>query len=89
MDAITMAEKLKHIVALIEEVSDELNDRSKPCECCGLVVRESMDDYQAKQALDGAANRVTRLYEKLVDGAWQGREMAPVQSAADARRKGG
>lgn len=88
MDPITMAEKLKQIVALIEEVSDDLNDRSKACECCGLSVRESMYDYQAKQALDGAAGRVVRLYEKLVDGTWQGREMAPVKNASDVRRGG-
>ena len=80
-----MGEKLKAAIALLEEVGDEMNTSARACQCCGLSVRESMDDYQGKLAIDGAVGRVTKLYERLYNGEWQGREMAPVVTAQSLR----
>ena len=83
-----LGDKLKFCLALLEEIGDDMNDRAKVCTCCGLAVRESMEDYQAKQAIEGAANRLAKLYEKLFDGTWHGRELAPVVDASTLRGRG-
>ncbi len=85
MDAIVLSQKLKTILSLLEEIGDSMNVRTSVCDCCGIVVRQNMDDYQAKQATDASANRIAKLYEKLMDGEWDGREIAPVVSADRAR----
>lgn len=84
-----LGEKLKTALALLEEIADDMNDHAKACACCGLSVRENMDDYQAKQAAEAAANRIARLYEKLYDGSWAGRELAPVVNASTVRAERG
>lgn len=80
-----LAAKIKEALGLIEEVGDQMNDRQKSCKCCGLSVRENMDDYQGKQALDACSQRLAKLYEKLYEGAWEGREIAPVMNASAVR----
>lgn len=81
-----LGDKLKLTLALLEEIGDDMNTNTKTCTCCGLAVRENMDDYQAKQAIEASANRLAKLYEKLYDGAWPGRELAPVVNASQVRR---
>lgn len=80
-----LGEKLKLTLALLEEIGDAMNTNTRTCSCCGLAVRENMDDYQAKQAVEASANRIAKLYEKLFDGAWPGRELAPVMDASKMR----
>jgi len=82
-----LASKLKTCLALLEEIGDDMNDSTRACGHCGLAVRESMDDYQAKQAVEASANRLSKLYEKLFDGTWPGRELAPVVDASTMRGK--
>jgi hypothetical protein len=85
MDAISLGERLKTVIRLLEEVGADMNDRTRVCDCCGLAVRQNMDDYQAKQAVDAAASRIVKLYDKLYEGEWAGREIAPVVSAQRKR----
>lgn len=82
-----VGEKLKLCLSLLEELGDDMNDRTDACTCCGLAVRVSMDDYQAKQAIEASATRLAKLYEKLFDGTWIGRELAPVVDASTMRGK--
>ncbi len=77
--------KLKQALALLEEIGDDMNDGAVACSCCGLNVRKNQDDYQAKQAVEAAASRIAKLYEKLFDGSWPGRELAPVIDASQVR----
>lgn len=80
-----LAEKIKTVLSLLEEIADDMDDSGTTCACCGLLVRKNMTDFQAKQATEAAANRIARLYEKLFDGTWPGRELAPVVSASTIR----
>lgn len=79
-----MLEKLESAIAHIDDISNAMNDRAKECACCGLSVRDSMDDYVAKQALEAAAQRLSKLYSKLLDG-WPGRELGLVVQARTLR----
>jgi len=81
-----MAERLRMALALLEEVGDQMNVEGKSCECCGLTVRVNIDDYQAKQTIDGCANRIARMYERLIEGTWHGRDVVPVVSASQMRQ---
>lgn len=80
-----MADRLKLAIGLIEEVAEQMNTAGKVCECCGITRRENMDDYQGRQALDAASQRLIKLYEKLYEGTWEGREIAPVVGASTLR----
>lgn len=82
-----LATALKHVLSAIDDIAAEMNDESIACKCCGLVKRTNFDDHQAKQALEGAYGRLVKLYEKLMAGEWQGREMAPVAQASELRGK--
>lgn len=83
-----LAERLKLCLSILEEIGDDMNTASSACTCCGLTRRENMDDYQAKQSIEGAANRISKLYEKLFDGEWSGRELVPVVDAETLRGDG-
>jgi hypothetical protein len=88
MDTTEMIDRLKTAQALLDEVSNALDDKGSPCACCGFVVRSNFDDYQGKQAISGASNRREKLVERLVTGNWQGRELAPVVTAETMRGAG-
>lgn len=86
----TNAEILRHLemaFSLVESVKAEMNTATKSCPCCGVSVRENLDDHNASQALDAAAVRLRKLSEKLRSGDWSGREIAPVVQAEVLRRR--
>jgi threonine synthase len=91
MTPIELAEKMKQAIALLDELADDMDVRAHVCEHCGLLVRENLDDFQAKQAFEAASNRVVRMYDKLITGAWAGRQLMPVVDASAVREglKGG
>ena len=88
MTPLELADRLRHAIAVLDELADEMDDSSRACGECGLVVRKNMDDYQGKQAFEAASNRVVKMYEKLVVGTWQGRSLVPVVDASEVRKEG-
>lgn len=84
-----LSERLRRLLAECEDLAEAMNEKGTPCSCCGLVKRENMDDYQAKQALEACSGRIAKLVEKLHNGQWQGREYVAVTSAESLRSKGG
>lgn len=89
MNPVELAEKMKQAIALLDELADEMDDSGRACGHCGLVVRDNLDDYQGKQAFEAASNRVVKMYEKLVAGAWSRRSLVPVVDAGELRKGGG
>jgi hypothetical protein len=85
MDPTQLAEKMKAALALLDELAEAMNGDAKACSCCGLTVRENMDDWQARQAFEAAGSRVAKMYEKLIHGQWQARSLLPVEDASEAR----
>lgn len=81
-----MLDALVEARALIRQVSAELNMNATACKCCGVVVRENLDDYNAGQALDACLSRLDKLVERLRTGQWKGREVVPMTDAASLRR---
>lgn len=85
MSPTELAEMMKVAIALLDQLADEMDDSGRACGECGLVVRKNMDDFQGKQAFEAASNRVVKMYEKLVAGAWAGRSLVPVVDASEVR----
>lgn len=85
MDPVEVAERMKMALRLLDDLAEEMNTATKVCSCCGISVRENMDDWQAHQAFDAAARRVEKMYEKLTNGFWSGRSLVPVMDASAAR----
>lgn len=89
MDPVEFAEKMKLALALLDELAGEVAAGSKAtvCPCCGLAKRENIDDWQAFQGFEAAANRVLKNYERLTAGAWAGRSLAAIEDASTLREK--
>lgn len=83
-----MLEALAEARTLIRQVSAELNVNATACKCCGVVVRENLDDYNAGQALDACMSRLDKLVERLREGQWKGRDVVPTVDASRLRRGG-
>lgn len=81
-----LAEKIKTVLTLLEEIAEDMDDSGSTCSCCGRFARNNLVDYQGKQAAEAAANRIAKMYEILFDGGWPGRELAPVVNASEVRR---
>ena len=77
--------RLKTVMGVLEDLSEQMNDSASPCKACGVSIRENMDDYRAKQSLDAVLERLGKMYSALFDGAWHGREIAPVVTAESIR----
>lgn len=82
-----MLQKLETALETIHEVSREMNTHAAPCPCCGVSVRDNMDDYNGSQALEACESRLSKLVDKLRDGKWQGRSLVPVVDASTLRRQ--
>jgi hypothetical protein len=85
MEPTVLAAKMKSALALLDELAEDMNADAAACSCCGLSVRENMDDFQARQAFEAAGSRVSKMYDKLIHGDWLGRSLLPVENASDAR----
>jgi hypothetical protein len=86
MSPVELAERMKLVMAMLEEMSSDMNTRGGACECCTLVLRENLDDYQAALALEAAKLRIEKLHKKLISGEWKERDIAGVLRAEDVRR---
>lgn len=86
MTPLELAERMKLVIAMLAEMSNEMNTRGSACECCSLVLRENLDDYQATLALEASKQRIEKLHKKLVSGEWKERDIAGVLRAEDVRR---
>jgi len=84
-DELAMA--LKRMMTAIEELANEMDESTIFCDGCGLTKRINFDDHQAKQALDGAYGRITKLREKLLANEWQDRSVITVIHAGELRRR--
>jgi len=85
LSAADIGERLKAAIGIIEEISEEMDDTAVVCSQCAINHRRNMDDYKAKQALEAAADRLSKLYDMIYEGKWQGRELAPVVTAESVR----
>jgi hypothetical protein len=85
MDPVEFANKMKAVLAQLDELAEDMDESTRTCGDCGLVVRTNMDDYQGKQAFEAAGTRVSKMYEKLVNGQWPGRSLVPVVDASTLR----
>lgn len=80
-----LSKKLRDAIALLDELSAEMNESSQPCKCCGFAIRANYDDHQAKQAFDGIGERLRKLHTKLQNGGWSGRDPVPTVQASEVR----
>lgn len=80
-----MARDMAAALQLLKGVHEQLNDAGDPCECCGMVVRENFEEYQQKQVLGGAIQRVEKSLQRLESGRWPGRQLVDVTDASDLR----
>jgi hypothetical protein len=57
--------KLETAQKLVEEVRNSLSLESSVCQSCGLVKHENFDQYQIKEQLTGAINRIAKTRERI------------------------
>lgn len=87
MTPMELATALKHVMSTLDDIAHEMNTSATACDCCGMVKRDNFDDYQARQAMEGAHGRIAKLYEKLLNNEWQGRQLVAVTPASEMRGK--
>lgn len=88
MDAQTMREKMTAVLATLDELASAMNTRARLCECCGLGIRENLDDWHGYQAFEAASTRVAKMRMVLDSGEWHGRSLGVVLPARVAREDG-
>ena len=85
MTPMELAAALKHVMSSLDDIAHEMNTSATACDCCGMTKRDNFDDWQARQALEGAHGRVAKLYEKLLNNDWHGRELVATTPASEMR----
>lgn len=65
MNAKDRVTKLEQAKKLIEQVRDSLSSESKVCECCGLTKYQNYDQYQVREWLNAAINRLEKTTERI------------------------
>ncbi len=87
----TVIEKLEAAKIAIQDLHDTLNLRlsGTPCHCCGLTLRDSLDDHNASKELTSVIAKLDRYQIKIENGEWHGRGPDGVRSdsAGTLRRK--
>lgn len=67
MNAKERVAKLEQARRLIEQVRDSLSLDSSVCECCGLTKYHNFDQYQVREQLNAAINRLTKTGERIAN----------------------
>jgi len=83
-----MLDRLVLARSILREVDGQMNTRTTTCKCCGVSVRENLDDFNGSQALFACLGRIDKMIERLQAGQWKGREVAPVVDASRLRGGG-
>lgn len=74
MDTLMMETKLRNVVDTLREIADQLDDSTHGCQSCGLPRRNHPIEFLAKQTLEAAETRVSKVLEKLLSGEWKDRD---------------
>ena len=67
--ATNLAIEFRRFGKLVEEVMDELDTSSTPCDCCGVVKYNNWRQNQLWVRLEGLADRVESAGSALAKGA--------------------
>ena len=57
--------RLNQASCLIQEVRDSLSKETSICECCGLKTYTSFDQYQVREHLNSALNRLEKSMDRM------------------------